>query len=41
MKFDELFSFPSVSEMIGFWTSLPCEHFPEMRKFSWVMPVSL
>jgi len=34
MKFDELSSVPSASEMIGFWRSLPCEHFPEMRKFA-------
>jgi len=34
MKFDELSSLPSASEMIGFWRSLPCEHFPKMRKFA-------
>jgi len=34
MKFAELCSLPSASEMIGFWRSLPCEHFPKMRKFA-------
>jgi len=34
MKFDELSSLPSASEMIDFWRSLPCEHFPKMRKFA-------
>jgi len=34
MKFDELSSLPSASEMIVFWRSLPCEHFPKMRKFA-------
>jgi len=34
IKFDELSSVPSASEMIGFWRSLPCEHFPKMRKFA-------
>ena len=33
VKFNEFSSFPSASKMIGFWRSLPCEHFPEMRKF--------
>ena len=33
MKFDELSLLPSASKMIGFWQSLPCEHFPKMRKF--------
>jgi len=33
MKFGELSSLPSASEMIGFWRSLSCEHFPKMRKF--------
>ena len=28
MKFDELPSLPSASEIINFWRSLPCEHFP-------------
>jgi len=32
MKFDELSSLPSASEMIGFWRSFSCEHFPKMRK---------
>jgi len=40
MKFDELSSLPSASEMIAFWRSLPCEHFPEMIKFARIMPVS-
>ena len=31
MKFNELSLFPSASEMIGFWRSIPREHFPEMR----------
>jgi len=35
IKFDELSSLPSSSEIIGFWRSLSCEHFPEMRKFAW------
>ena len=35
IKFDELSSLPSSSEMIDFWRSLSCEHFPEMRKFAW------
>ena len=34
MKFGELSSLPSASEVIGFWRSLPCEHFPKMRKFA-------
>jgi len=34
IKFDELSSLPSSSEIIGFWRSLSCEHFPEMRKFA-------
>ena len=33
-KFNELSSIRSASEMIGSWHSLPCEHFPEMRKFT-------
>ena len=28
MKFDELPSLPSASEIINFWRSLPCGHFP-------------
>jgi len=31
IKFDEFSSVSSASEMISFWRSLPCEHFPEMR----------
>ena len=31
MKFNELSLFPSASEMIGFWSSIPHEHFTEMR----------
>ena len=34
MKFNELSLFPSASEMIGFWRSIPREHFPEMRKLA-------
>ena len=34
MKFNELLLFKSASEMIGFWRSLPREHFPEMRKLA-------
>lgn len=34
MKFDELPSVPNASDMINFWRSLPCEHFPELRKFA-------
>jgi len=34
MKFDELSSLPSALEMICFWRSLPCEHFPKIRKFA-------
>jgi len=34
MKFNELSSFPSASEMIGFWRSLSREHFPNMRMFA-------
>jgi len=34
MKFGELSLLPSVSERIVFWRSLPCEHFPKMRKFA-------
>ena len=34
MKFNELSLFPSASEMIGFWRSMPREHFPEMRKLA-------
>ena len=40
MKFAELCSLPSASEMIGFWRSLPCEHFPKMRKLPRVMLAS-
>ena len=34
MKFDELSSLTSASEMIGLQRSLPCEHFPKRRKFA-------
>ena len=34
MKFNELPLFPSATETINFWRSLPCEHFPEFRKFA-------
>ena len=34
LKFNELPSFPSATETINFWRSLPCEHFPELRKFA-------
>lgn len=34
MKFDELSSVPNASDMIKFWRSLPCENFPELRKFA-------
>ena len=34
MKFNELSLFPSASEMIGFWRSIPHEHFPKMRKLA-------
>ena len=34
MKFNELSLFPSASEMIGFWRSIPREHFPQMRKLA-------
>ncbi|EZA55352.1 General transcription factor II-I repeat domain-containing protein [Ooceraea biroi] len=34
MKFNELSSVPNASDVINFWRSLPCEHFPELRKFS-------
>jgi len=34
MKFDELSSLPSASEMIGYWRSLSCEHFTKTRKFA-------
>lgn len=33
-KFHELSSVPSASDMINFWRSLPCENFPELRKFA-------
>ena len=34
VKFNEFSSFPSASKIIGFWQSLPCKHFPEIRKFA-------
>jgi len=34
MKFDDLSSLASASEMIALWRSLPCEHFTKMRKFA-------
>ena len=34
MKFNELSSFPIVTEAIDFRLSLPCKHFPELRKFA-------
>ena len=34
IKFNELSLFPSASEMIGFWRSIPREHFPEMRRLA-------
>lgn len=34
IKFDELPSIPNASDIIFFWRSLPCEHFPELRKFA-------
>ena len=34
MKFNEHSLFPNASEMIGFWRSLPREHFPEMKKLA-------
>jgi len=34
MKFGELSSLPSASEMIGFWRSLSWEHLPKMRAFA-------
>ncbi|KAG7176726.1 General transcription factor II-I repeat domain-containing protein 2-like 2, partial [Homarus americanus] len=34
MKFDELSSVPNASDMINFWQSLPCENFPELKKFA-------
>lgn len=33
-KFHELSSVPSASDMINYWRSLPCENFPELRKFA-------
>ncbi|KAG7174262.1 General transcription factor II-I repeat domain-containing protein 2A-like 3, partial [Homarus americanus] len=39
MKFDELSSVPNASNMINFWRSLPCENFPELRKFARVIYV--
>ena len=33
IKFDDLPSLPNASERISFGRSLPCEHFPELRKF--------
>ncbi|XP_076330028.1 general transcription factor II-I repeat domain-containing protein 2-like [Tachypleus tridentatus] len=33
-KFNELPSLSSESGMLNFWRSLPCEHFPELRKFA-------
>jgi len=40
MKFYELHSFPRASEIIGFWRSLSCENFPDMRKFAQSHPAS-
>ena len=34
MKFNKLSLFPSASEMIGFWHSIPREHFLEMKKLA-------
>ena len=34
MKFNKLSLFPSASEMIGCWRSIPREHFPQMRKLA-------
>jgi len=33
-KFDALSSVPGTSEVINFWRVLPCENFPELRKFA-------
>lgn len=32
MKFGELFPDQNTSDVIHFWHSLPCEHFPEVKK---------
>ena len=34
IKFNKLSLFPSASEKIGFWRSIPREHFSEMRKLA-------
>jgi len=33
-KFDALFSVPGTYDVINFWRFLPCENFPELRKFT-------
>jgi len=33
-KFDALSSVPGAYDVINFWRSLPCENFPELRKFA-------
>ena len=32
-KFDALSSVPGTYDVINFWRILPCENFPELRKF--------
>ena len=33
-KFDVLSSVPGTDDVIDFWRALPCESFPERRKFA-------
>jgi len=33
-KFDALSSVPGAYDVINFWRSLPCENFPDLRKFT-------
>ena len=40
-KFDALSSVPGTYDVINFWRSLPCENFPELRKFAEVICMSL